>query len=223
MSRTHTILFAISGVLVLLASIGSPVLLPYPLLVVVVLRGWRLPRFASPAPRLAVTTALACLVLETGAWYDNFKRDAAEPALFHPQLLPDLIISVGVYSAWWLVWWRMLRTFRFSIAQVFLATGLYGVLIEQQGKIFLTGLSMMPAGLLLWLFVFTAYGSTMALAVFLVRDDLEATRAPWWRLPLTWALLLIGTIAISLTWGLLLQMFDILPPKRFPMRAHPFW
>ncbi len=147
MSRTWKILFAFSGVLVLLACINSPVLLPYPLLVLAYLRGWRLPVSGVPWQRLLLCT----FVLEITAWLDNYLRNDPSPALLHPQLIPDLIYSVGVYAAWWLTWWWVLRRYRFTTLQVFLTTGLYGVILEQQGKIFLAGLAAMPAGLLLWL------------------------------------------------------------------------
>lgn len=65
-------------------------------------------------------------------------------------------------------------------------TGLYGVLMEQQGKIFLVGLQAMPAGLILWTFVFVVYGSTMALAFWLVRDSFSETRDHWMKHPLAW-------------------------------------
>lgn len=223
MSRTRTLLFALSGALVLLACIGAPVLLPYPLLVLAVLRGWRLPRIGGAGTSLLLSTLLATFVLETGAWGHNYLRDAPQPALFHPQLIPDLIIALGVYAAWWLTWWWMLRKYRFTTPQVFLTTGLYGVLIEQQGKIFIAGLSTMPTGVLLWAFVALAYGSTMALATFLVRDRFDARRDGRWKLPLTWLLLFAMTFATSIVWGLVLQATDAIPPKKLPMREHPFW
>jgi hypothetical protein len=223
MSRTRILLFALSGALVLLTCLDSPVLLPYPLLVMAVLRGWRLPRIGGAGLSLLLSTLLATFVLEIGAWADNFLRGAPEPALFHPQLVPDLMIAVGVYAAWWLSWWWMLARYRFTTAQVFLTTGLYGVLIEQQGKIFVTGLLALPTGLLFWAFVALAYGSTMALATFLVRDRFDAQRETRWKLPMAWVLLFVMSIAISLAWVEILQAIDALPPKKLPMREHPFW
>lgn len=223
LSRTRTLLFTLSGALVLLICLKAPVLLPYPLLVVAVLRGWRLPHIGGTGTSLLLSTLLATLVLETGAWADNYLRNAPEPALFHPQLIPDLIIAIGVYAAWWLTWWWMLRKYRFTTLQVFLTTGLYGVLIEQQGKIFIAGLSTMPTGLLLWAFVALAYGSTMALATFLVRNRFDAQRDARWKQPLTWLLLFAMTFATSFVWGLVLQATDAIPPKKLPMREHPFW
>ena len=223
MLRKWKTLFALSGALVLLVCIGSPVLLPYPLLVWAYLRGWRLLVSGAPWWRLLLATLLCTLVLESSAWLDNYIRNNPEPALFHPQLIPDLIFGIGVYAAWWLTWWLVLRRYRFTTLQVFLTTGLYGIIIEQQGKIFLTGLAALPAGLLLWLFVAVAYGSTMALATFLVRDSFTAERDSRWKYPLAWAALFVLTLVISLAWGLVLQVLNFVPPRKLPMHDYPLW
>lgn len=223
MNRTRKILFALSGVLVLLACFNSPVLLPYPLFVLAYFRNWRLPGKGKPFVRLVLSTYLATLILESSAWLDNYIRNSPEPALFHPQLIPDLIMGIGFYAAWWLTWWLVLRKYRFTVSQVFITTGLYGILMEQQGKIFLAGLQAMPAGLLLWAFVFVAYGATMALAFWLVRDDFTAARDRWLKYPLAWLGLFFFSFATSLVWGLVLQIFHYNPPPKFPMKDHPFW
>jgi hypothetical protein len=224
MTHAWQIAFVGSGALVLLASINSPVLLPYPLFVLAYLRGWRLPIKGVPALRLLISVLLSTFVLEFGAWLDNFMRNNPEPALFHPQLIPDLIIGVGVYSAWWLTWWLALRRYQFTVRQVFITTGLYGVLIEQQGKVFIAGLQALPLGLLFWLFVFTAYGSTMALAYFLVHESFTAQQDRWHKYLLAWCTLFLLTVVSTLIWSLLIeQTLNLIPPKKLPMQNHPFW
>lgn len=223
MNRAWKILFAISGVLVLLGCFDSPVLLPYPLLVLAYFLNWRLPVKGKPFVRLVIATYLSTLILESGAWLNEYIRNNPEPALFHPQLIPDLIMGIGFYAAWWLTWGLVLRKYHFTTAQVFITTGLYGVLMEQQGKIFLVGLQSMPAGLLLWAFVFLAYGSTMALAFYLVRDDFTGGRDHWLKYPLAWLGLFFFSFATSLVWGLVLQVLHFNPPPKFPMKDHPLW
>lgn len=213
----------LSGAVGLVFSIGSPVLLPYPVLVLAVLRGWRLPKMRSSGRALLLSTTLSTLLLESSAWLDNYLKNEPEPALFHPQLIPDLIISVGVYSAWWLTWWLVLRRYHFTTPQVFLTTGLYGVIIEQQGKVFLAGLAAMPAGILLWAFVAVAYGATMALAFHLARESFTAERDAALKYLLAWAGLFLATIVTSLAWGGVLDVLRIIPPEKLPMRDYPLW
>jgi hypothetical protein len=223
MSRKGKIVFGLSGLLVLLACAQSPVLLPYPLFVLAVLCGWRLPKVSTPAVGLLLSTWMSTAVLEVSAWLDNFVRNSPDPALFHPQLIPDLVISLGVYGAWWLTWWLMLRRYHFTIWQVFITTGMYGVLIEQGGAVFLAGLKAFPGGLLVWLLVAVAYGSTMALAFYLVRDRFTSTRDHWLKYLWAWGALLALTITISLLWGWVLDGLGVIPPEKLPMRDYPFW
>lgn len=221
--RTRKAIFALSGVLVLLGSFYSPALLPYPLFVLAYLCGWRLPRIGTPAIQLLVSTLMCAMILESSSWLNEYVKNVPQPALLHPQLFPDLLISLGFYAAWWLTWWLALRYYHFTTAQVFVTTGLYGVLIEQQGRIFLAGLQILPAGLLFWLFLFVAYGSTMALAFWLVRDSFTATRDHRAKYALVWIGLFVFTFATSIVWGLILQALSVLPPRKLPMRDYPLW
>lgn len=60
----------------------------------------RLPAGITDGRRLPIATLAACLVLEPGAWAHNVIRDAAEPALFHPQPTPaDALASVLVTAS----------------------------------------------------------------------------------------------------------------------------
>lgn len=234
MSGRNRWLLGLSGILVGLACIDSPVLLPYPLFVACALFDWRLPNM-RPWLRLLIATLLATCVLETGAWAHNFIRDAAAPALFHPQLFADLLIGVGLYFGWWLAWWWRFRRDRYSVAEVFWITAAYGVLIEQKGAIFLQGLATMPLGLALWAFVALSYGSTMALAYVLAGGpDVFAPLAPAPRegrrlalrlakYLLPWLGLFVASVLLIVLWNLPIEAFDLLPPKRLPMREYPFW
>lgn len=216
----------IAAVVGTLASLGAPVLAPFPLLVLSRLRGWRLPERLSPASRLLLATVVAGLLLETGAWAHNLMRATPEPALFHPQLFADLLIGFGFYLGWWLAWWLLARRFRFTVREVFVVTALYGVLIEQQGRVFLAGLSTLPAGVLLWLFVALAYGSTMALAWTWAGDPWPPKPgAPRRRrkYPLAWIALFAGSTLLTILWNLPIEALHLLPPKRLPMAEHPFW
>ena len=209
-----------------LAALGAPVLAPFPLLMLSRLRGWRLPERRAPWARLLIATVVAGLLLESGAWAHNLMLGTPEPALFHPQLFADLLIGFGFYVGWWLAWWLLARRFRFTVREVFLVTALYGVLIEQQGRVFLAGLATLPLGALLWLLVALAYGSTMALAGTWAGD-------PWppppgapprrWKYPLAWIALFACSTTLIVAWNLPIEALHLLPPKRLPIADHPFW
>jgi hypothetical protein len=81
----------------------------------------------------------------------------------------------------------------------------------------------MPKGAVLWLFVFVVYGSTMALAFFLVRDSFTVSRDHWVKFPLAWNALFVFTFATAIVWGFGVDTLHIIPPKKLPLRSHPFW
>jgi hypothetical protein len=223
-ARAWTIALALSGVLALaLVGLNMTVLLPYAVLVLAYFRGWRLPQVASPAVQLLLSMSLCSFLLEFCAWLGSYIDNDPDPKLLHPQLLPDLILAIGFYLSWWLTWWLALRTFHFTALEVFVTGGMYGVLIEQQGAVFLAGLKSFPAGLAIWLLVFVAYGSTMALAAYLVRGSFQSNRDHWLKYPLAWVGLFVSIVATCYLWELALDAIEIVPPKKLPMREHPLW
>lgn len=93
----------------------------------------------------------------------------------------------------------------------------------------------MPLGFALWAFVALAYGSTMALAYVLaggvevfapLAPDTHEGRRSSVRIEkylLPWLGLFIASVALIVLWNWPIEALDLLPPKRFPMREHPFW
>jgi len=87
------------------------------------LEAWivRLP--GSAALHLVVAFLLSGSLTETLAWINNYSKEAPQPALLHPQLIPDLILGMGFYGGWALAWLIAFRWFRFTLLEVFLVTG----------------------------------------------------------------------------------------------------
>lgn len=223
MTRAQNNIFIASAVLVLIGSINSPVLLIYPIFVLAVVKQWQLPTFSSVALQFFIVTILCTMFLESTAWLDNYLKNPAVPLIFHPQLFPDLLISLGMYIAWWLTWFLILNYYHFTYKEVFITTALYGILIEQKGKVFFEGLNTFPIGILLWLFVALAYGSTISLAFYLMRHRFNATNNKWYKYLVAFVGLFICTIVIFYLWGMILLMLDILPVAKLPMKEHLFW
>lgn len=189
-------------------------------------------RFATPIPRavaahpyvsFAMCVFVGGLVLEVLAWVGSWLSAEEHPALFHPQLIPDLAIGSSVYLAWAVAWALVARFWRLSIVEVVVVHAVYGVVFEQSGAILL---SFNP---LLWLFVAATYGGTLGLAFITVEPALRGSwaerfgddrrrAAPWsWVAALLTLSLL--TVAFSLAWS---WMPGILPDPGF-IRDRPFW
>lgn len=165
------------------------------------------------------------LLTETLAWLSNYLSRAPEPALFHPQLAYDLLLSPVVYGGWALAWPLLMRRWRFSLAEVFVIQGLYGILLEQEGIIFRQGLAAMPWGLVLWAYVFLVYGSAIGLAYLPFERSYagEGRRRGWARLPVALGATLVATVVSSLVWMAVLSLLGInIPPPR-PIVEAPLW
>jgi hypothetical protein len=167
-------------------------------------------------------TVICGLLLETFAWLSNYIERNPNPALFHPQLLPDLLIAIGIYAAWGVAWWLGLRRFRFTLPAVYIVTGLYGVLIEQSGAVFQMGLATFPIGIIFWLYVFVAYGATMALAFLPFRHLFTAENNRWYKYVVMFIAIFACTFAIFYVWNAFLDALQVIPPKR-PIGESPLW
>jgi len=165
------------------------------------------------------------LLTDTLAWASNYLAGAAEPALLHPQLAYDLLLSPVVYGGWALAWPLLMRRWRISLAEVFTIQGLYGILLEQQGAILRQGLASLPWGVLLWAYVFLVYGAAIGLAYlpFERHYAAEDRRRGWVRLPIALGATLVATVVSSLAWMAVLQLLGINIPSPRPIVEAPFW
>ena len=165
------------------------------------------------------------LLTETLAWLSSYLARAPEPALLHPQLAYDLLLSPVVYGGWALAWPLLMRRWRFSLAEVFVIQGLYGILLEQDGAIFRQGLAAMPWGLVLWAYVFLVYGAAIGLAYLPFERAYagEGRRRGWVRLPIALGATLLATVVSSLAWMAVLHLLGITIPDPRPIVEAPLW
>jgi hypothetical protein len=230
--RAARYLFIASGAVPLLALCGAPadpMLLIYSFFVLAWVLHWR----SQGDPRLPGPMWLGYLVLmvlvgfltETLAWLGSYLARAEQPALLHPQLFYDLLLSPGIYAAWAVGWIVATRRWRFSLAEVFIVQGVYGVFLEQQGVVFLEGLKTMPLGLVLWLYVFVVYGSAAGLAYLPFQRHLSPPQAhdSRWKFPAALLLQFLATAVIAIAWGLLLPALGVVIPEPRPIWQAPFW
>lgn len=183
-------------------------------------------RVRVPRALAFAALVLVCgLLTETLAWTSSYLARAPEPALLHPQLAYDLLLSPVVYGGWALAWPLLMRRWRFSLVEVFTIQGIYGVLLEQQGAVLRQGLASLPWGVVMWAYVFLVYGSAVGLAYlpFERAYASEDRRRGWTRLPAALALTLLATIVSSLAWAGFLHVIGITIPSPRPIWEAPLW
>lgn len=111
--------------------------------------------------------ACGCL-LEYLAWASNALQGMPEPnALLHPNLLMDLLFAIVFYGCGALFWMVILCLRSLKLHWVVVTQGLVGIAIEQQGRVLLKSLEMLPFGMLIWIVLFWVYGAQVGLAYLL--------------------------------------------------------
>lgn len=230
--RARRLAFYASGALPLFGLCGAP---PDPMLLIytafvavsaVRRRTTFLERIPGPTwLSYLVVMVLAGFLTETLAWAGNYLARAEQPALLHPQLLYDLLLSPGVYGAWAVGWIVVSRRWRFAVTDVFVVQGVYGILLEQNGAILLAGLRAMPLGLLLWLYVFVVYGAAAGLAYLPFEAGLAAPRATdsRWKFPAALLALLAATALVAVGWSATLGALGVAIPEPKPIWLAPLW
>jgi hypothetical protein len=165
---------------------------------------------------------------ESLAWSNNYLKAAPEPALFHPQLIPDLIVGLGFYGGWAGAWWIATRWFRYSIRDAFLVTGFQGIFFEQLGAVFSAMLQLLSTNpglaLLFGVYVFLVHGSTVGLSLVPIHHRLmspTASRSPL-RFPVAIALMVGGAFLGAWCIAMGAELFGGLPEKR-SIVEHPLW
>lgn len=125
-----------------------------------------------------ITMIGAGLLTEVLSWWSSAAAGEAQPGGFHPDFVPNLLLSVIFYSSWTIAWIVLRTRYGYSVPEMFVYQGLYGVLVEQFGAVFIAGLLGLPAGLLVWVYVVLVYGSVAGIAALPVERVGNAGRRP---------------------------------------------
>jgi hypothetical protein len=167
MTRSRAGLWALAALLMLLGA-GSPMLLIFPMWIVTYLQRQRLARAVARVPRdLGFVAAAVCfgLLTEAFAVLTNLSRPPAERILLDPDPSRDLLMALAYYSAVATTWWWLLRRWRFSQRDVFLTTGLFGIVVEETGLVLLRIVTWPILGAIYAVYVAFVYGLFPMLAL----------------------------------------------------------
>ena len=172
-----------------------------------------------PALYLLLFFLVSGSLAETFAWMGNYSKAMGKPILLHPQIIPDLILGVGLYTGWAIAWLIVLRWYRFSLAETFLITGFQAIFFEELGRVFLRMVAVFFANpllsLLMALYVFAVHASVVGLAMVPVihRFDDPSKSRHWSRFVLVIVLVVGLTMLCTGLMGALTKLCGGLPPE----------
>jgi hypothetical protein len=229
-------LFVLSGAIPLLALLASPpqtMLLIYTLFVTAILLRELIQVAAFQSNRrasaiLGTSVLVSGLVAETLAWANNYLAATEPPILFHPQLIPDLILGVGFYGGWGIAWMIVTRRFAFTFREVFCTTGVMGIAVENNLAVLKTILASLLANPLhaamLGLYVFAVYGS-MAAIPFVILDRAITSprqRHHWIKYLVAIVLMFVCAWLLTVLVHVAAKPLGLIPPKR-SIVGHPLF
>lgn len=105
------------------------------------------------------------LITEYLVFLDSGMGISGESGLFSQNLLINLMLAMGIYVSLIVVWYFLLKKYKFSLMGVFFSAGIWGVVIEQDFAVLLS------FNLLAYLYIFAVYGSFVSIPFILVEDD----------------------------------------------------
>ncbi len=169
-----------------------------------------------------ILISISGLLFEILAWTSNFLQQNQNPALLHPQLIPDLLLAIGFYASWAVGWVIATKKFTYSVKEVFILQGIYGIVLEQSGEILISGLTNFPFGIYLWIYVFIVYGSIIGIpfSVLYTSAVKKEKSAGWYKHLFALLIIFAITFLISSSWNHIL--IPLLPSKK-SIVEFPFW
>ena len=181
-----------------------------------------------PLLGLASASFLRALRLEFLAWLGSYLNSDSLPFLMHPQLGPDLLLATGFYGGMTLAWMALLTRWWFSVRAAFITVGVWGLTVEQQGRVIIAigeALSTQPLqALLLALQVFAVYGAIGGTAHLLASPTgpERGKAGAWLKYP---AALVALTLGAFLGTGAVVLFANALGglPQPGPIRERPLW
>ncbi|MFH1211058.1 MAG: hypothetical protein V1645_04030 [archaeon] len=227
-AKAFLIVTGIIAALGLLQSPPDPMLLLYSIFAFAVLFRHRLVGFVRRIPlkssvKFILLVIAAGLLAECLAWLGNYLARNENPALFHPQLIPDLMLGIGIYLGYAVAWIIILRYYRFSLLSVFVTGGLFGILIEG-----IFDMSYWPiisiiqnlitdplTSILMSAYLFVVHGSVMGLGYFLVEEEFSDNDSKksnsWIKYPIAIVSIYVVALIFSIIFGLIVTSLGLIP------------
>lgn len=130
------------------------------------------------------------LFSESLVWFGEYNANFRHTTGVNPEYFTHISNFFLFYLGIGIAWALILRLFRFSLWEIFLTHGLFGIIVEQQASIIL-GILTNPF-LIIWLpYIFVTYASSVSIAYLLTgqKTGTEGKRVTWLKYIIAWVVL----------------------------------
>lgn len=168
-------------ILLIIISVKGPQGFVFPMWILVYLFREKLRAFLDHFPRWIAfigSGLLFGLLTEVFAIAQNWNAPANKKVLLHPDPLIDLLFGLLYYGLFIITWYLLVRKVRFSGSQIFILSGIFGVISEQNGAIFFGSIANPIMGSLLAFLVMSVYGIFPLLAYLLTQHRFTESSPP---------------------------------------------
>ena len=175
----RVLLWALGIFLTIVGISKNPMLLIFPMWIFTYLNREPLRRLVRGMP-LSVSIIgfglLFGMLTEIFAIVNNLHLPPEQRILLSPVPVLDLVYGIFYYLMLIVTWFALIKALRYSKSEVFVITGIYGILTEEVGQVFLRIFTVPVIGLLYALIVSFVYGIFPMLAYMLSEETITTTR-----------------------------------------------
>ena len=173
------LLWLLGVVLTLLDISRNPMLLIFPMWIFTYLSREPLRRLVRGVPLSVSFIGFGLffgLLTEVFAILNNRQLPPEQRILLSPNPMLDLVYGVFYYFMLIVTWYVLIRVFTYSKSEVFVITGIYGIMTEEVGQVFLRIFRVPIIGLLYAMIVSFVYGIFPMLAYMVSEEKLVAAK-----------------------------------------------
>jgi hypothetical protein len=159
---------------------GHPMLLIFPMWVFTYLNREPLRRLVRRVPFSLSFIGFGIffgLLTEVFAILDNLPLPPEKRILLSPDPLLDVTYGLFYYAFLIATWYVLIKAFTYSKTEVFVITGIYGILTEEVGQVFLRIFTVPVVGLLYAIIVSFVYGIFPMLAYMVSQEKLAEKKS----------------------------------------------
>jgi hypothetical protein len=170
---TKYLLWSLGILLTIIGISGNPMLLIFPMWIFTYLSRKPLRRMVRDVPfsvSFVGFGVLFGLLTEVFAIVNNRSLPPEKRILLSPDPVLDLLYGLFYYSLLIVTWYILIKGFTYSKKEVFVITGLYGILTEEVGQVFLRIFTVPVIGFLYAIIVSFVYGIFPMLA-YMVSEE----------------------------------------------------